>query len=200
MPAYYIAEINATDPEGFEEYRPLARASIADFGGTFLVAGRNWQALEGAKPIGSVVIIEFESMQVIEDWWNSPDYRKAHDIRARTAESRSFMVEGCGIDPHSADGAAGYYVGERDVHDDAAYKEYAVGAAPTIEAHGGAYMVKAGRWEALEGNAPLPRVVVLRFPSVAACTDWYHSPGYHAVHGIRDRAATSRTYLVEGVA
>src|SRR5580698_1966058 len=36
MPAYIIAEIEVTNPGGYESYRPLAGASVAQYGGKFL--------------------------------------------------------------------------------------------------------------------------------------------------------------------
>jgi uncharacterized protein DUF1330 len=39
MPTYIIAEIQITDSAAYDEYRPLAAASIARFGGRFYRAG-----------------------------------------------------------------------------------------------------------------------------------------------------------------
>jgi len=200
MPGYYIGEIEVTDPDAYAIYRPKAREAVLNHGGEYVVAGGESESLEGSAPAGRIVILKFPSVEACKTWFHADDYAEAHAIRARAAISRTFVVEGLDLPSLPEGQPAGYYIGERDVHDDAAYKEYAVAAAPTIEAHGGAYMVKAGPWEAMEGEPPMPRVVVLRFPSVEACKGWYHSPEYHAVHGIRDRAATSRTFLAEGVA
>jgi len=184
---------------GYRLHRPTVRGRPLCCGRTFLAAGRNWRALEGEPPGGSVVIIAFESPEAIRAWWDSPGYREAHAIRERTATSRSFIVEGCDIEPFAGDGPAGYYIGERDVRDDDAYKEYVRQATPVVAAFGGAYMIRAGRWESLEGAEPMGRVVALRFPSVARCEEWFRSDEYHPVHKIRVKAATSRTYLMEGV-
>ncbi len=48
MPAYVIADVQVTDPAGYEPYRPLAGASIARFGGRFVVRGGKADLLEGA--------------------------------------------------------------------------------------------------------------------------------------------------------
>ncbi len=93
---------------------------------------------------------------------------------------------------------AGYYIAEIDVHDEDAYVEYRKLASAAIEAHGGEYVVRGGAWESLEGAEPAPRVVVLRFASVEAARDWFHSPEYEKAHAIRVRVATSRSFIVEG--
>jgi len=93
---------------------------------------------------------------------------------------------------------AGYYIAEVDVHDETAYAEYRELASTTIAAHGGEYVVRGGAWESLEGDRPRSRVVVLRFPSVEVARNWFHSPEYEKAHAIRARAATSRSFIVEG--
>ncbi|MCI0655874.1 MAG: DUF1330 domain-containing protein [Acidobacteria bacterium] len=40
MAAYILAEIEVTDPAGYEEYKRLAPASIEIYGGKYLVRGR----------------------------------------------------------------------------------------------------------------------------------------------------------------
>jgi hypothetical protein len=51
MPKGYIyAELEVTDPALFETYRPLAAASIAEFGGRYAVRGGDPKVLEGDGP------------------------------------------------------------------------------------------------------------------------------------------------------
>ncbi len=94
---------------------------------------------------------------------------------------------------------AGYYNAEIEVHDDDAYVKYRELASAAIQAHGGEMVVRGGEWESLEGAEPAPRVVVLRFASVEAARNWFHSPEYAEAHAIRTRVATSRSFIVEGV-
>ena len=53
MPAYVIAEIQITDPVAYDGYRPLAAASIARFGGRFIVRGGKAGLLEGRTAAGT---------------------------------------------------------------------------------------------------------------------------------------------------
>ena len=54
MTAYLIADIQVTDPTAYDRYRPLAAASIARFGGRFVVRGGTVDLLEGnLSPSGS---------------------------------------------------------------------------------------------------------------------------------------------------
>ena len=53
MPAYIIADIQVTDAAAYEPYRPLAAASIARFGGRFVVRGGKVDLLEGEPRAGT---------------------------------------------------------------------------------------------------------------------------------------------------
>ena len=39
MPAYFIVDLEITDPAGFEEYRQLVPATIQQYGGRYVVRG-----------------------------------------------------------------------------------------------------------------------------------------------------------------
>jgi uncharacterized protein (DUF1330 family) len=94
MPAYVIAQLTITDPEGFETYRNMVPATIAKYGGKFLVRGGNMETLEGHWDTQRLVIVEFESAERAKQWWASEDYREAKELRQRTAETHLIVVEG----------------------------------------------------------------------------------------------------------
>ena len=92
---------------------------------------------------------------------------------------------------------AAYLIAEVDVIDTKAYEAYRPLAAAAIARHGGRYVVRGGRTEALEGEQP-HRVVVLEFPTMDAALAFYVSPDYGEARKIRESAARSRVFLVEG--
>ena len=47
MAAYVIAQIDITDPQTFKEYQALVPATIAAYGGEYIVRGGEQVALEG---------------------------------------------------------------------------------------------------------------------------------------------------------
>jgi len=47
MPAYVIVEIEVTDPIVYEEYKKLAPAIVAQYGGKYLARGGHTEVLEG---------------------------------------------------------------------------------------------------------------------------------------------------------
>jgi uncharacterized protein (DUF1330 family) len=59
MPKGYIyAQLEVTDPALFDTYRPLAAASIAEFGGRYAVRGGDPKVLEGEGPPPRSVLLE----------------------------------------------------------------------------------------------------------------------------------------------
>lgn len=85
------------------------------------------------------------------------------------------------------------------VEDAERYTEYVKSATSTVAAHGGRYIARGGRAEALEGDVAVNRVVLLEFPSFAQAKAWYDSPEYRAALAIRQSCATGTLILVEGV-
>ena len=66
---YILAEVTVTDPALFETYRPLAAASIAAFGGKYLVRGGAAEMLEGERTPGRMVLLEFSSPERAMEWY-----------------------------------------------------------------------------------------------------------------------------------
>ena len=100
--------------------------------------------------------------------------------------------------------APGYVIAEVEVTNPAAnpagLKEYAAKAPEIMASHGGHYVVRGGKVEALEGEPPKGYVVVIGFDSVEKAREWYDSPEYKAIRGFRQSATHSRLLLAEGVA
>jgi uncharacterized protein (DUF1330 family) len=94
MPAYIVGEIEVTNPAGYETYRPLAGASVAQYGGKFLVRGGKAELVEGSKEPGRIVVIEFPDAAAAKRWYGSPEYQAALKIRLANSTGRLLLVEG----------------------------------------------------------------------------------------------------------
>jgi uncharacterized protein (DUF1330 family) len=92
-PVYIVGEVEVTDPEIFAQYLPLAAASIAKYGGTYLARGARTEVLEG-PPAKRMVITKFESEEALRRWIESPEYTEAKVLRQRSSTMRMVMVEG----------------------------------------------------------------------------------------------------------
>lgn len=94
MPGYVIADVEVTDPAAYEEYRKLVPASIQKYGGKYLVRGGQHETLEGTWMPSRLVVIEFASVEQARRWYLSDEYRRAKEVRQRTALSNVIIVEG----------------------------------------------------------------------------------------------------------
>jgi uncharacterized protein (DUF1330 family) len=94
MKGYVLAEVDVTDPAVFAQYRPLAEASIAAFGGRYLIRGGAAERLEGDHPDRRFVLLEFASPERAREWYQSPQYREAKAIRERAARTEVFLIDG----------------------------------------------------------------------------------------------------------
>ena len=94
MPGYVIAEVEVTDPAGFEEYRKQVSTTIQKYGGRYVVRGGACQLLEGDQPPARFVVIEFSSVEQARRWYDCEEYRGPKALRMKTARSRLVLVEG----------------------------------------------------------------------------------------------------------
>jgi len=92
--AYAIAEVDVTDPAQFEEYRKLVPATIAQYGGKYLVRGGAVDSKEGGWTPKRLVVLEFPSMDAARRWYGSPEYAPVLAMRLKSARSRVVLVEG----------------------------------------------------------------------------------------------------------
>jgi uncharacterized protein (DUF1330 family) len=94
MPAYLIAEVDVTDPAGFEEYRRQVPATIAKYGGRYLVRGGAVDALEGDWRPARLVVLEFPSLEQARRWYDCQEYKGPRALRQRTATTKLLLVDG----------------------------------------------------------------------------------------------------------
>lgn len=94
MAAFIIADIDITDPAGFEAYRQLVAPTIDAAGGCYRVRGGQTEVLEGSWQPRRLVVLEFDSMAAARAWYDSDAYAPARAIRQQTAASNVVLVEG----------------------------------------------------------------------------------------------------------
>jgi uncharacterized protein (DUF1330 family) len=94
MAAYVIVDVDVHDPAGFEQYRREVPASLAKYGGRFVVRGGAFQALEGSWTPKRLVVLEFPSMEEARRWYDSEDYRPLKAMRLKASTANLILVEG----------------------------------------------------------------------------------------------------------
>ena len=94
MAAYVIGEIEVTDPATYEEYRKQVLATVAKYGGRFVVRGGKVEPLEGGWSPKRLVMLEFPSMEQALKWYRSPEYAPLIKLRQKAARGKLLVVEG----------------------------------------------------------------------------------------------------------
>ncbi len=95
--------------------------------------------------------------------------------------------------------SAGYIIADVTVTNPAQYEEYKKWSSEAMRVHGAEVLVRGGKAEVLEGNWTPGRLVILKFPSVAAAQAFDASPEYGRARSARQGAAIMRMVVVEGV-
>ncbi|MGE3913484.1 MAG: DUF1330 domain-containing protein [Chloroflexota bacterium] len=93
---------------------------------------------------------------------------------------------------------AAYIIAEVLVTDAERYEEYRRQVEGTIAQYGGRYKVRGGKAEALEGDAPRGRLVVIEFDTYEQAKAWYDSDEYAGPKALRLETSTGRLLLVDG--
>ena len=96
-----------------------------------------------------------------------------------------------------------YVISEADaITDPTGIKEYGAKVLETLAPFNGHYhfVVRGGKTESLDGDAPPKGVVVIAFDTSEQAHAWYDSPAYAAIRPIRLAAVKGRMFIVEGAA
>ena len=94
MAGYIIVDVQITDPEAYERYKAAVPATLAAYGGKFLVRGGRAETLEGNWEPNRIVIVEFESLEKAKAWWSSQEYAAPKQLRQSVSVTKMIVVEG----------------------------------------------------------------------------------------------------------
>jgi len=94
MPAYFVFEFEVTNGEAMAAYREAVPATLAQYGGRFVVRGGATELVEGGPEPKRIVITEFSDAAAAKRWYNSPEYQKILPGRLKNSTGRAFIVEG----------------------------------------------------------------------------------------------------------
>jgi uncharacterized protein (DUF1330 family) len=96
MPAAYVlVEMKITDPETYKQYMAAAPATIAAYGGEYIVRGGRHEPLEGDWHPARLAVLKFPSFEKAKAWYDKSDYVNVRTKRAGTTEYFNMvLVEG----------------------------------------------------------------------------------------------------------
>jgi len=94
MAAYVIAAETVNDETMFDEYRKQVPATLAPYGGKFIVRGGKVSVHEGEWPHPRTVVIEFPSRAQAEAWYKSAEYQKIIGLRLKSSVGNLIIADG----------------------------------------------------------------------------------------------------------
>ena len=95
MSVIAIVNIEISDIEKYVEsgYVEHAGSTVTQYGGTYLVRAGNTVVIEGDPKPARVILIEFDSMENFNKWYDSEEYAPWKKVRHRLAKNDMFVVE-----------------------------------------------------------------------------------------------------------
>ena len=91
-----------------------------------------------------------------------------------------------------------YVIAEVEITDPAAFQDYVAQAVPTLAPYGGR-IIANNPPDPKEGARPAGNILIAMFDSLEDAQKWYHSAAYTPTIKMRQRAANTRLFIVEGV-
>jgi uncharacterized protein (DUF1330 family) len=93
-PVYFVGETEISNPDAYaKEYLPLVMADIKANGGRY-VAAEKATPLEGEPPKTRIAVIAFDSLEKIQAWRNSKEFKETRKIGDKYAKYRSYAIDG----------------------------------------------------------------------------------------------------------
>jgi len=94
MAAYLIVYMTVSNAEQLKKYQAVTPAAIAKYDGRFLVRGGPKVTVEGPDENRRIVMVEFPTFKRAQEFWDSPDYRSAVELRKGAATFYAVIVDG----------------------------------------------------------------------------------------------------------
>jgi uncharacterized protein (DUF1330 family) len=94
-PVYYIAQNEVSNPDAYvKEFAVKIQASARAAGARFLVSGGKVTALDGPAPKARTIVTEWDSLEKLQGWFNSPEVKALSEVGRKYATFHIFAVEG----------------------------------------------------------------------------------------------------------
>jgi uncharacterized protein (DUF1330 family) len=95
MRYYTVAEMDVTDPSWIRDYVANVTAMVERRGGRYLARTAQIEKVEGERtPPQVIVLIDWPSKEVAEDFYDSEEYRPYREARADGARNQFVLIAG----------------------------------------------------------------------------------------------------------
>ena len=94
MAAYVITDLHIYDIEHYLEYQQAMRPLLAAVGARYLARGGLFKVYEGDYEPNRLVVVEFPSLEAVDDFYESEDYQALEAQRRACSNARIIAVDG----------------------------------------------------------------------------------------------------------
>ena len=94
MSAYVIADVEITDANLYGQVLEQVTATVEAHGGKFVARGGAMETILGNWAPKRLAILEFNNLQQVRAWLDSPEFTALNDIRSRSSNVNMVIVEG----------------------------------------------------------------------------------------------------------
>lgn len=103
MTAYAVGELRVPEvTTGIRDYLARIDATLAPFGGQFLIHGGRKYHLEGTTD-DDLIVIAFPDLETARAWYASPAYQDIIPLRRQGAEGAIYLIDGVGPEHRAID-------------------------------------------------------------------------------------------------
>jgi uncharacterized protein (DUF1330 family) len=96
MPVYLIIEVAIIDLDVYGEFVAQVPAVVEQYGGRYLARSGEVSVMVGDWQPERIVLIQFESIEQVQEFFASPEYQALVPLREESATTRAIIVEGYG--------------------------------------------------------------------------------------------------------
>ena len=95
MAAYLIGSVQrVNDADGFAEYQRLAGPTLEQYVAKVIAYSDKVEVGDGSWSPTAAIVIQFQSMDRLKEWYNSPEYAAVKPKRIEATTSGVIFVEG----------------------------------------------------------------------------------------------------------
>ena len=94
MAAYAIVDVDVFDIEQYLVYQKAVAPLLATAGARYLARGGEFRVYEGDYERGRLILVEFPSMEAMDEFYESQAYQALRPQREACSSSRIIAVQG----------------------------------------------------------------------------------------------------------
>ena len=94
MAAYVIVDVEITDASLYGKFMEQVTATVESHAGKFVARGGKLEIVLGDWAPKRVAILQFDNLDQVHSWLQSPEYTALDDIRSRSSNINMVVVEG----------------------------------------------------------------------------------------------------------